>query len=186
MVVLWIFTLPRTLKKVSYLSMACKLSKSMHLITTTDLHYPAFVSICGAVFITMIGVGVDPAPNLHLDATVKVPFAQAFLSVTNIVFAYAGHVAFFSFISEFKDPTEFPKALFLLQATDTIMYLVVAIVVYRYTGATVSSPALSSTSDVVKKIAYGIALPTVSLLIPLLPQGLTRTRFSWQASFTAM
>lgn len=43
------------------------------------------------------------------------------------------------------------------------MYLVVAIVVYRYTGLRVSSPALSSTSNVVMKVAYGIALPTVSL-----------------------
>ncbi|KAF2122433.1 amino acid transporter [Lophiotrema nucula] len=144
-VVLWVFTLPRTLKKVSYLSIA------------------SFISICGAVFITMIGVGVDPAPNLHLDATVSTSLAPAFLSVTNIIFAYAGHVAFFSFISEFRDPTEFPKALYLLQATDTTMYLVVAIVVYRYTGDSVSSPALSSTSVTVMKIAYGIALPTILL-----------------------
>lgn len=111
----------------------------------------------------MIGVGVSPSPNLHLDATTTVSFSQAFLSVTNIIFAYAGHVAFFSFISEFRDPTEFPKALFLLQAIDVTMYLVVAIVVYRYTGTSVSSPALSSTSNVVMKVAYGIALPTVSL-----------------------
>ncbi|KAF2734681.1 amino acid transporter [Polyplosphaeria fusca] len=144
-VVLWIFTLPRTLKKVSYLSIG------------------SFISICGAVFITMIGVGVDPAPNLHLDATVSTTLAPAFLSVSNIVFAYAGHVSFFSFISEFRDPTEFPKALFLLQATDISMYLVVAVVTYRYTGSEVSSPALSSTSHVVMKVAYGIALPTILL-----------------------
>lgn len=110
----------------------------------------------------MIGVGVDPKPGLHLDVIVHSSFAPAFLSVTNIIFAYAGHVAFFSFISEFKDPTEFPKALYLLQATDMSMYLVVAVVLYRYTGQDVSSPALSSASHVVMKVAYGLALPTVS------------------------
>jgi len=120
------------------------------------------MSICGAVFITMVGVGVDRLPNLHLDATTTISFPAAFLSVTNIIFAYAGHVAFFSFISEFRDPSEFPKALFLLQATDISMYLVVAVVIYRYRGADVTSPALSSTSNTVMKIAYGIALPTVS------------------------
>lgn len=144
-IVLWLFTLPRTLKKVSYLSIA------------------SFVSICGAVLITMIGVGVDPAPNLHLSATVSTSLAPAFLSVTNIIFAYAGHVAFFSFISEFRDPTEFPKALYLLQATDISMYIIVAIVVYRYTGENVASPALGSASNVVMKVAYGIALPTILL-----------------------
>ena len=42
------------------------------------------------------------------------------------------------------------------------MYVVVAIVVYRYAGANVASPALSSTGNVVMKVAYGVALPTVS------------------------
>lgn len=111
----------------------------------------------------MIAVGIDPKPDLHLKATTTIGFSAAFISVTNIIFSYAGHVAFFSFISEFRDPSEFPKALFLLQATDISMYLVVAIVIYRYTGQEVTSPALGSASNVVMKIAYGVALPTVSL-----------------------
>lgn len=141
--IFWIFTLPRTLKRVSYFSIV------------------SFISITAAVLITMIGLGVDPPPNVRVAATVTTTFAQAFLSVTNIIFAYAGHVAFFSFISELKDPRDFPKALFLLQAVDTIMYLIVAIVVYRYAGPDVASPALGSTGRIVKKVAYGIALPTI-------------------------
>ncbi|KAF2641611.1 amino acid transporter [Massarina eburnea CBS 473.64] len=144
-IVLWVFTLPRTLKKVSYLSIA------------------SFISIIVAVLITMIGVGVSPTPNLHIDATATVAFVPAFLSVSNIIFAYAGHVAFFSFISEFRDPREFPKALYLLQATNISMYLIVAIVVYRFAGIDVASPALGSTGHVVMKVAYGISLPTILL-----------------------
>jgi amino acid permease len=77
-------------------------------------------------------------------------------------------VAFFSFISELKDPRDFPKALYLLQITDTVMYIIVAAVVYRYAGQDVASPALGSTGRVVKKIAYGIALPTVNISLPFL------------------
>jgi hypothetical protein len=110
--------------------------------------------------ITMIGLGVSPK-SLQVAATVVRPFASAFLSVTNIIFAYAGHVAFFSFISELKEPKDFPKALYLLQITDTSLYLIVSIVVYRYAGADVASPALGSAGTVVKKVAYGIALPTI-------------------------
>jgi amino acid permease len=73
----------------------------------------------------------------------------------------AGHVAFFSFISEFKNPKDFPKALFLLQITDVSMYIIVAVVVYRYAGNKVSSPALGSAGKLVSKVAYGIAIPTV-------------------------
>ncbi|KAK4549204.1 hypothetical protein LTR36_007662 [Oleoguttula mirabilis] len=141
LVVFFICTLPRTLKRVSYLSIA------------------SFISIFSAVMITMVGVGIEqPDPVVH--ATVKTGFATAFASVTNIVFAYAGHVAFFTFISELKDPRDFPKALYVLQVCDTTMYIVVAIVVYRYAGTDVASPALGSTGSVVKKVAYGIALPT--------------------------
>ncbi|PVI06893.1 hypothetical protein DM02DRAFT_707499 [Periconia macrospinosa] len=144
-IILWIFTLPRTLKKVSYLSMI------------------SFASIVAAVLITMIGVGVDPTPNIQLYATRQIAFVPAFLAVCNIIFAYAGHVAFFSFISELRDPTEFPKALCLLQTTDITMYTIVAIVVYRYGGSEVASPALGSTSHTVMKVAYGVALPTILL-----------------------
>lgn len=73
----------------------------------------------------------------------------------------AGHVAFFGFISEMETPTDYPKTLYLLQATDTTMYTVTALVIYRYGGKDVSSPALGSTSPLVSKIAYGIAIPTV-------------------------
>lgn len=41
------------------------------------------------------------------------------------------------------------------------MYLIVAVVTYRYAGHDVASPALGSTSPMVRKIAYGIALPTI-------------------------
>jgi Transmembrane amino acid transporter protein len=70
-------------------------------------------------------------------------------------------VAFFSFISEFRNPEDYPKALFLLQGCDTAMYLLVAGVIYAYAGADVSSPALSSTSPVLEKAAYGVAIPTI-------------------------
>lgn len=53
------------------------------------------------------------------------------------------------------------QALFTLQITDTILYTVTAVVIYRFTGENVMSPALGSTSRVLSKVAYGIALPTI-------------------------
>jgi hypothetical protein len=51
--------------------------------------------------------------------------------------------------------------LYTLQITDTILYTVTAVVIYRFTGDDVRSPALGSTSPIVAKVAYGIALPTI-------------------------
>lgn len=135
----------------------------MHL--QTSLTPIAFISIVGAVFITLIAVAIEK-PGRRVDATVTSAFAPAFSSAMNICFAYAGHMAFFSFISEMKNPKEFPKALAGLQASDISLYIVTAVVIYVYAGPDVVSPALGSTSPVVKKVAYGIALPTVSSGLP--------------------
>lgn len=75
----------------------------------------AFISILSAIMITMIGLGIEQ-PDPVVQATVKTGFASAFASVTKIIFAYAGHVAFFSFISELKNPNDFTKALFFCKS----------------------------------------------------------------------
>lgn len=71
-------------------------------------------------------------------------------------------MAFFGFISELKRAEDYPKTLYMLQSIDTSMYLIAAVVIYYYGGRDVASPALGSTGPIVRKVAYGIAIPTVS------------------------
>ncbi|RAL04682.1 putative neutral amino acid permease [Aspergillus ibericus CBS 121593] len=143
LVLSFVLTLPRTLKKVSWFSIS------------------SFISILSAVMVTMIAIAIQRPGGGHVDATVENSFYKGFLAVTNIVFAYAGHVAFFGFISEMRVPTDYPKTLYMLQGIDTTMYVVTAVVIYRYGGKDVASPALGSTSPLLSKIAYGIAIPTI-------------------------
>lgn len=167
-----LFTLPRTMKKVSYMAIG------------------SFISILSAVMITIIGVGIENPSEGKVDVVVRGDLYKGFGAVTNIIFAYAGgssstplnalsaahiyypvlnatvdpfpgHVAFFSFISELRSPESYPKALFLLQSVDISMYLTVALVIYCYAGPDVASPALGSTSPLLRKIAYGVATPTI-------------------------
>jgi hypothetical protein len=49
----------------------------------------------------------------------------------------------------------------VLQAFDITLYTITAGVIYRFAGDGVKSPALGSTSPLLAKIAYGIALPTI-------------------------
>ncbi|KAM3073697.1 hypothetical protein ACMFMF_006900 [Clarireedia jacksonii] len=111
----------------------------------------------------MIAVGVEKPSHGQFSLWPKpgLKFREAFLSIANILFAYGGHVAFFGFMAELRDPRDFPKSLAFLQTCDITMYIIVAIVVYIYTGATVKSPALSSAGVLVSKIAFGIAIPTI-------------------------
>ncbi|KAJ6186700.1 hypothetical protein N7519_008001 [Penicillium mononematosum] len=143
LIVSFICALPRTLRKVSWLSFA------------------SFASILAALLITMIAIAIQRPGDGKIDATTTVSLSKGFLAVTNIVFAYAGHVAFFGFISEMETPTDYPKTLYMLQITDTSMYVIAAVVIYIYGGKGVDSPALSSTKPITAKLAYGIAIPTI-------------------------
>ena len=142
--------LPRTLKSMSYMSIF------------------SAASVTVSVAITMIALGVSkPSTGLtgtnpyNLWPVEPPPFYKVFISVTNIVFAYAGHAAFFTFITELKDPREFPKSLALLQTVDISLYALSACVIYIFAGAGVKSPALSSTSHHVQMASWIVALPTV-------------------------
>lgn len=121
------------------------------------------MSIMSAVLITIIALAVSPqASYATMSATLHPSLPTAFNSISNIVFAIAGHLAWVSFISELRDPRDFPKALIVQQVFMIVAYLVVSIVVYHYGGDNVASPALSSASNTVAKVAWGVALPTVS------------------------
>jgi len=109
----------------------------------------------------MIGVGVQGKGYTTVKATVDTDLFHAFTAVTNIVFAYCAHVAFFGLLAEMREPRVFRKALYLLQTFEIIFNTVAAVVIYYYAGQSVESPALGSAGPVLKKVAYGIAIPTV-------------------------
>jgi len=70
-------------------------------------------------------------------------------------------VAYFSFAAELKNPRDFTKSLAMMQILAITFYLILSSIIYYYAGPHVASPALGSASPVVRKVAYGIALPTI-------------------------
>ncbi|KAE8152087.1 amino acid transporter [Aspergillus avenaceus] len=138
-----IFSLPRTMKNVSWLG------------------FISFLSVFIAVVTTMVAVGVERPDYGDMMLTRKTSFTNGFSAVTNIVFAYCGHPGFFGFIAEMKEPKDFPKSLCMLQAFEIVLYTVASAVIYRYAGQNVASPALGSAGPVMRKVAYGLAIPTI-------------------------
>ncbi|KAL1628021.1 hypothetical protein SLS56_006062 [Neofusicoccum ribis] len=139
-----ILSLKRQLEKVSYLSMISCLS----------------ITIC--IVVAMIGIGISKPDPAHIvavnhDSDLK----TGILAALQIILAYAGHVAFFTFCSELKRPEDFPKSLAFMQIIATTFYVIVGAVIYYYAGPTVLSPALGSASPIVAKVAFGLALPTI-------------------------
>ncbi|KAJ5929559.1 Amino acid transporter transmembrane [Penicillium verhagenii] len=145
MIISCFLSLPRTLAKVSWLSLV------------------SFVSILSTVMFTMIAVGIQN-PGTVVHATIETNLVTGFMSAANIAFSYVSHNTFFTFIAELKDPNDFPKALALLQTVDMTLYIIASVVIYRYVGPAVTSPALGSAGPLISRIAYGVALPTFKLM----------------------
>lgn len=112
----------------------------------------------------MVHVGaVNPHPKASqaFPPASKDPFKDGMNAALNIVLAYSGHVTYFGFFSELRNPRDYKKSLILVQTTAITLYVMVAVVIYYYVGPHVESPALSSASPKIAKIAYGVAIPTI-------------------------
>jgi len=144
----FIFSLVRTLRGVSYLSVV------------------SILSICCSLLFTGIALVVQkPTDTLFQPpkaVVTNVSFTSCLVSVMDIIFAYAGHLAFFNFIAEMRDPKDFTKALFGLQVTDMTIYLLTGVIMYTFGGENVSSPIISTLrSSTLRQAAYGLATPMI-------------------------
>ncbi|GIZ39460.1 hypothetical protein CKM354_000284200 [Cercospora kikuchii] len=133
------------------------------------LGYIDFVSIIAAILITIIATGVNAhsqpgglsAVDWQLWPAEGTTFYQAFLSTTNIIFAYSFAVCQFSFMSEMHTPTDFVKSIWALGLTEIFIYTLTGALIYAFVGQDVSSPALLSAGFTVSRVAFGIALPVI-------------------------
>lgn len=115
-----------------------------------------------------ISVGVQERPSSAPQDGVWVPdyklvnnpsFAQAMSAVSSLAFAFAGTPAFFSIVSEMREPRHYVRSLAICQSVVTGIYLIIGIIVYYFCGSYVASPALGSAGPLVKKVSYGFGLP---------------------------
>lgn len=133
------------------------------------LGYIDFGSIIAAVLITLIGTGVKASnadggfASVAWSAYPKegVTFTEAFVAITNIVFAYSFALCQFSFMDEMHTPADFVKSVWTLGAAEIIIYTVTGAVGYAFIGPGVQSPALLSAGTLLSRVAFGIALPVI-------------------------
>ena len=85
---------------------------------------PSCLCILTAGVIGMVIAGTHSTADHHIDIVRSTSFYDAFVSITNPVFAYAGHFMFFILISEMKHPQDAKKAAVVLQTIATSFYTV--------------------------------------------------------------
>ncbi|GAA5821148.1 hypothetical protein JCM3770_005692 [Rhodotorula araucariae] len=125
-------------------------------------------SIIISVLVVTIAVGAgtrpSPAPktgplNLEIVLFGKPSFAQAMNAVSNVLSSFGGIPAAMPIISEMREPRMFRRAIIVSQVGVTAFYLTIGLVVYCYAGQYVASPALGTAGVLIKRVAYGLALP---------------------------
>ncbi|OJJ35890.1 hypothetical protein ASPWEDRAFT_51816 [Aspergillus wentii DTO 134E9] len=132
------------------------------------LGYIDFASIVAAIGITIIATGIRSTNSTGLDAVdwSALPqgdpsFSDAFIAITNIVFAYTFASCLFSFMDEMHTPRDFTKSIWSLGILQIVIYTVTGATIYAFVGQDVQSPALLSAGNLVSKVAFGIALPVI-------------------------
>ncbi|KAH6656134.1 putative amino acid transporter [Truncatella angustata] len=132
------------------------------------LGYIDFVSIIVAIFVTIIATGVVSSDNGGLSQVdwsawprEGLTFSEAFVAITNIVFAYSFAVCQFSFMDEMHTPKDYVKSIWTLGLIEIFIYTVTGALIYAFVGADVQSPALLSAGSLMSKVAFGLALPVI-------------------------
>lgn len=159
-----------------FVALACLIGFGLASIQTLDritwLAWVGIVCILTAIFTVTIAVAVQDRPVAAPQGGIWVSdfkvvgspsFLEAITAISSLVFAYSGTPAFFSIVSEMRDPRKYTRSLLICQAGVTITYMLIGCVVYYYCGSYVATPALGSAGTSIKKIAYGFALPGLAV-----------------------
>ncbi|KAB8259216.1 transmembrane amino acid transporter protein-domain-containing protein [Aspergillus pseudonomiae] len=133
------------------------------------LGYVDFASIVAAIGITIIATGIQSsdapgglsAVNWSAVSQGNPTFAEGFIAITNIVFAYSFATTQFSFMDEMHTPKDYKKSIWALGFLQIAIYTITGATIYAFVGPDVESPALLSAGPLISKIAFGVALPVI-------------------------
>ncbi|KAK4188732.1 transmembrane amino acid transporter protein-domain-containing protein [Podospora australis] len=133
------------------------------------LGYIDFVSILGAILITIIATAVtngkEPgglaAVNWSAWPKEDLSLSEAVIAITNIMFAYSYALCQFSFMDEMHTPKDFDKAIWTLGSFEIVLYTLTGALIYAFVGQDVRAPALLSAGPTMAKVAFGVALPVI-------------------------
>ncbi|GAB7328600.1 hypothetical protein MBLNU13_g00544t2 [Cladosporium sp. NU13] len=175
-VLYWIFVAGAVFVAVAAIAGFCLAS----IQTLGKISWIAWVGLTGilaAIFTLTIAVGVQDRPSAAPDngqpfvsdykITAGSDWSAAISACSSLVFAYAGTPAFFSIVSEMRDPKKYTRSLVVCQIIVTVTYIAIGVIVYYFCGSFVASPALGSAGVTMKKVCYGLALPGLLATVTL-------------------
>lgn len=132
------------------------------------LTWIGFVTFVVAVLIFTIAVTQQDRPaaapetgdfDLGYVALAFPGFTAGITASLNIFISGSGSSMYLPILSEMRSPKEYHKAVYVSGFLIGALYLSLSLVIYRYCGIWIATPAFGSAGTLFKKISYGVALP---------------------------
>jgi len=132
------------------------------------LTWIGFFTFFLAVFIFTVAVTQQDRPaaapatgdfDLGWTSIAYPTFAAGMTASANIFISGSGSSMYLPVISEMRHPRDYRKAAIITGILVGAMYLTFSLVIYRWCGIWLATPAFGSAGSLFKKICYGIALP---------------------------
>ncbi|KAF2005832.1 amino acid transporter [Amniculicola lignicola CBS 123094] len=130
----------------------------------------AFICVMGGILTVVIGVSLRDRPaaapvtgdfDLGFAILGHPSFAAGVTATATIFISSAAGPVYLPIIAEMKRPQDYKKAVIPVGIMVGSVYLSMSMVVYYYCGNWIATPSLGSAGPLLKKVAYGIALPSL-------------------------
>jgi len=129
-----------------------------------------FISVMAGVLVVVIGITFNSRPaaapqtgpyELGFYAIAYPTFAAGMTAACSIFVSSCGCPGYIPVIAEMRKPKDFKKSAIIVAVLVGSIYLSFSMVMYRWCGQWIASPSLGSAGPLLKKVAYGIALPSL-------------------------
>ncbi|KAH8656574.1 transmembrane amino acid transporter protein-domain-containing protein [Tricladium varicosporioides] len=129
-----------------------------------------FISVMAGVLVVVIGVTLNSRPaaapqtgpyELGFSAIAHPTFVAGITAACAIFVSSCGCPGYIPVIAEMRKPKDFKKSAIIVAILVGSIYLSFSMVIYRWAGVWIASPSLGSAGPLLKKIGYGIALPSL-------------------------
>ncbi|KAI1848471.1 hypothetical protein JX265_008747 [Neoarthrinium moseri] len=137
---------------------------------TAWVTWVGFISIVAAIMVVLIATAIRGRPaaapaigdyELGFSAfpSSAVTFSSAW-SASLIIYASSANTSgYVPVISEMRRPQHYFRSVYVTMAWIVISYMVIGMVMYRYAGQWLATPALGSAGPTIKIISYAISIP---------------------------
>jgi hypothetical protein len=129
-----------------------------------------FISVMAGILAVVVGVTMRDRPaaapqtgpyELGFYVVAHPTFSTGITAVATIFAATSVGPGYIPVIAEMRRPQDYKKGVLPVCFITGAIYISCSMVVYYYCGVWIATPSLGSAGPTIKKIAYGIALPSL-------------------------